>query len=161
MASHPGGDALGHPAGSPSCTSLLSLLDWRGAALCVSADGSLRFQESRHDGQCSAGSAGGVWLLASSGGAPSRGGGGGGLLQHAASGRFLAVAGGRLVLSDAPQPVHLFMDMERSECCTPRRQAVASLPPVLPVPWFEPTPSSDGRFQMQRCPATAERCLHC
>lgn len=157
MASHPGGDALGHPAGSPSCTSLLSLLDWRGAALCVSADGSLRFQESRHDGQCSAGSAGGVWLLASFGGAPSRGGGGGGSLQHAASGRFLAVAGGRLVLSDAPQPVHLFMDMERSECCNAWRQASrlfcpyrGSNPPIAAAP-----------FQMQRCPATADGYLHC
>ncbi len=116
MDTRPGSDLLGQDRlGSPSCTTLLSLRDWRGAALCASVDGSLLFQAPGQDGQCYQGSGAGVWLLAAAGGAPTSGGSSYSL-QHAASRRFLAAAGGRLVLSDAPQQLQLFMDMERSEC---------------------------------------------
>ena len=118
MDTRPGSDLLGQGRlGSPSCTTLLSLRDWRGAALCASVDGSLLFQAPGQDGQCYQGSGAGVWLLAAAGGAPTSGGSSYSL-QHAASRRFLAAASGRLVLSDAPQQLQLFMDMERSECCS-------------------------------------------
>lgn len=106
----PAGEQLGQGTRSPRCCSaLVSLLDWRGAALCASIEGNLQFVAS----PCPPGAAAGDrWLLAPAAGAPS---GGGYSLQHAPTGRFLAVTNGRLALSTSPELLQLFMDMERRE----------------------------------------------
>lgn len=121
-AGDPAGQQLGRGTRNPPCTgALVSLLDWRGAALSTSVEGSLQFVAQVSP--CPPGAAADRWLLAAaSPGAPS---GGGYSLQHARTGRFLAVADGRLTLSKSAQQLQLYMDLERREWC------------LLPAAWSD------------------------
>lgn len=116
-----GEQTRGPQLGQGTCgSSLLRLLSSKGQALQAAPDGTLRFVARQGSVALQAGfastSGGGgtdVWLLAAAG-AP--GSGRYTLREAGGSCRFLtAVTDGHLVLSEAPEVLHLFMDLDRRE----------------------------------------------
>lgn len=94
--------------------SALRLLDQHGRTLQVlqhASDATLRFMAEQPSGRSrsegSSATAGDVWRLAAARQ------GGPYTLQHAASGCFLTALDGQLLLTVEPQPLQLFMDLQR------------------------------------------------